>query len=332
MSNPPIEYFRYLPTSDRDRQWGLYVVGAGYQRVLPGQDYPPRGHPKTHDFQWQRGRVLQEFQAVYIVAGEGVFESKPTGRLAVGEGNVILLFPGIWHRYAPVSERGWDVYWMAFQGEDAQRLWQREFLRPEQAVLETGLDDTILHPFTTMLDRIRSERIGFQQLIAADALEIVAGVLAALRRQRTSSHHTEVVRRTKMELEKQSEGIPVIEDLADDMHISVSHLHHIFKEHTGLSPYQYHLQLKIQRAKEMLHDSGLHVKQIARILGFQDVYHFSKIFKRKTGVSPLKWRTARQMPSGLQPPGKNARPRSKKRETKGKGPAPRADSASDPEE
>jgi AraC-like DNA-binding protein len=303
MSDPTREFFYYLPTSDRDRLWGLYVISAGHQRVLPGQDYPPRGHPKTHDFVWQRGRVLQEFQVLYIIAGEGVFESKPTGCVDVHGGNAIVLFPGIWHRYTTVREVGWDEYYVAFQGEDAQRLWHREFLNPEQAVLETGLDDTILHSFTTMLDRIRSERIGFQQLIAADALAIVAAVLAAARRQRTSSQSIEWVRQMKMELEKQSEGVPVIEDLAGELNLSVSHLHHVFKEHTGLSPYQYHLQLKIQRAKEMLHDSRLPVKHIARILGFQDVYHFSKMFKKKTGVSPLKWRLVGQMHSEDRHPG-----------------------------
>jgi AraC-like DNA-binding protein len=309
MSFPATGYFRYLPTSERDRQWGLYVTSAGYQQVQPGQDYPPRGHPKTHDFIWQHGRVLQEFQIVYIIKGEGVFESKATGRVQICAGNIIVLFPGVWHRYTTVKEIGWDEYYVAFQGEDAQRLWDREFLDPRQAVLETGLDDTLLHNFNTLLDRIRSERIGFQQLIAADALAIVAGALAAVRRQRASSHSTEAVRRLKLELEKISEGVPVIEDLAGELNLSVSHLHHVFKEHTGLSPYQYHLQLKIQRAKEMLHDSELAVKQIAGILGFQDLYHFSKIFKRKTGVSPLKWRSAGRLPDHPRPPKKNGRQR-----------------------
>jgi AraC-like DNA-binding protein len=306
MSVPATNYFRYLPTSDRDRQWGLYVISAGHQEVLPGQDYPPRGHPKTHDFVWQRGRVLQEFQVIYIVKGEGVFESRPTGRVSIYAGNIIILFPGVWHRYTTVKEVGWDEYYVAFHGEDAQRLWDREFLDPRQAVLETGMDDTLLHSFNTLLDRIRSERIGFQQLIATDTLAIVAGVQAAARRQRTSSHNIEAVRRLKWELEKISEGVPVIEDLAGELNMSVSHLHHVFKEHTGLSPYQYHLQLKIQRAKEMLHDSGLAVKRIAGILGFQDLYHFSKIFKRKTGVSPLKWRSAGQLPDGSQEPPKKS--------------------------
>jgi AraC-like DNA-binding protein len=304
MSIPDSKYFQYLPTSDRDRDWGLFVVGAGHQQVSAGQEYPPQGHPASHSFVWKHGRVLQEFQVIYLIGGEGIFESKPTGRIAVHGGNAIILFPGVWHRYTPIREVGWDEYWMAFQGEIAEQHWRRGYLDPAQAVMNTGMDETILHAFTTMFDRIRSQRIGFQQLIAADALEIVAGVLSAVRQQQTSNHSTEMVRWVKIELEKLTESTPVMEELADKLKISVSHLHHIFKEHTGLSPYQYHLQLKIQRAKEMLHDPGILIKNVARLLGFQDVYHFSKLFKKKTGVSPLKWQAALQIQDIAHPPAK----------------------------
>jgi hypothetical protein len=77
------DYYHYLPTSERDRQWGLYVVGAGYQHIPPKHMYPPSGHPGTHSFVWQFGRILQEYQILYITAGAGEFESTPTGRITV---------------------------------------------------------------------------------------------------------------------------------------------------------------------------------------------------------------------------------------------------------
>ena len=46
----------------------------------------------------------------------------------------------------------------------------------------------------------------------------------------------------------------------------------------------------MQRAREMLRDSDMPVKQVAGMLGFQSVYHFSALFKRKTGMSPMRWR------------------------------------------
>jgi transcriptional regulator GlxA family with amidase domain len=68
------------------------------------------------------------------------------------------------------------------------------------------------------------------------------------------------------------------------------HSERIFLQQTGLSPYQYHLQLRINRAREMLHGTTLTVKQVARQLNFENAYHFSKIFKQKAGMSPSRWR------------------------------------------
>jgi AraC-like DNA-binding protein len=71
---------------------------------------------------------------------------------------------------------------------------------------------------------------------------------------------------------------------------SCNRFQHAFKQHTGLSPYQYHLQLKIHRAEELLRGTDLSVKQIAQLLQFRSVYHFSTLFKRKTGRAPSLYR------------------------------------------
>jgi AraC-like DNA-binding protein len=301
MSKTAKEYDRYLPVSERGRQWGLYVTGGGFGQVGPGGRYPRNGHPASYEFAWQKGRFLHEYQIVYIRAGEGVFESNATGERSIDAGTVFLLFPEVWHRYRPCDPTGWEEYWVGFAGEDAERLLGRGFISPDEPLLQTGPDDLVLHAFTTLLDRLRSEPVGFEQLIAASVWEILAAALGAARRQATGGRLHELVRRAKMILEDPTEGLPVIEDLAEALEVSPSYLQHVFKEQTGLSPYQYHLQLKMQRAREMLRGSDLPVKQIARILQFQSVYHFSTLFKKKTGVSPSEWRasTLRRYPSGV---------------------------------
>ena len=72
--------------------------------------------------------------------------------------------------------------------------------------------------------------------------------------------------------------------------MSYAHFRRLFKQQTGLSPYQYHLQLRINRARELLHGTTLSVKQVAARLNFENPYHFSKIFKRKTGMAPHHFR------------------------------------------
>ena len=87
-------------------------------------------------------------------------------------------------------------------------------------MLRVALDETIVHPFVRMLDRVRAQSIGFQQLIAADSLGIIAAVLAAARHQETGSHVHDQVRRAKALLEEESEGIPSMEHIAAELDLS----------------------------------------------------------------------------------------------------------------
>lgn len=95
-----------------------------------------------------------------------------------------------------------------------------------------------------------------------------------------------------------AEQLPDIDALAAASGLSRSYFYRIFKECTGASPYQYHLQLRISRAKEMLRGSAVSIKEIAAVLQFPSVYQFSKIFKRKTGLSPSHYRADAVQPAG----------------------------------
>jgi AraC-like DNA-binding protein len=284
------DYFRFLPVSPRDRQWGLYVAAVGHETVPPGDTYPFQGHSSSHDWVWRRGRVLQEYAVQYVTRGQGEFESKPTGVKAIDAGSALLLFPGIWHRYRPLKEVGWEAYWVVFQGEYADQLRDRRFLTPEEAVLPIGLDDFVLRAFTTLLDRVGSESPGCQQLLAVGAMEIIAGILNRVQCQRTTNRIQEIVRRAKLAMEGSPDGRPTINALVEELGLSPSYFYQVFKEHTGLSPYQYRLQWQMGRAKALLHHSDVSVKQIAQTVMFHSVYQFSKTFKKKTGMTPSEYR------------------------------------------
>lgn len=81
-----------------------------------------------------------------------------------------------------------------------------------------------------------------------------------------------------------------IEELCRYISRSESQTIKIFKEACGITPYAYFLEKKIRLAKDMLLNTNLSVRQIADHLHFADEYYFSNIFKKKTGVSPTKYR------------------------------------------
>ena len=97
------EYFRYLPVSEREKQWGLYVTGGGFNSIAPREPYPRPGHPRMYAFDWSNGRKLPQYQILYITRGEGEFESERSGRQPITAGCAVFLFAGVWHRYRPLE-------------------------------------------------------------------------------------------------------------------------------------------------------------------------------------------------------------------------------------
>ena len=77
-----------------------------------------------------------------------------------------------------------------------------------------------------------------------------------------------------------------LEELAHHIHVSPSRLSALFREKTKYSPIYLFTSFKIQRACQLLRDSGKSVKAIANQLGYEDQYHFSRVFKNIMGISP----------------------------------------------
>lgn len=80
--------------------------------------------------------------------------------------------------------------------------------------------------------------------------------------------------------------------IAQKFNFSPSHLGRIFKKYTGHSLHNFILQHRIQIAKELLIASDLDIGEICTKVGFNDIYHFSKIFKQKTGLTPSQYRNS----------------------------------------
>lgn len=80
------------------------------------------------------------------------------------------------------------------------------------------------------------------------------------------------------------------EQLAKNLYVSYSWFRQAFKDQTGEAPSEYHLNRRIEKACGLLNNTDLAVKQISEELGFKNQNHFSALFKRKIGVSPLNYR------------------------------------------
>jgi len=81
-----------------------------------------------------------------------------------------------------------------------------------------------------------------------------------------------------------------LETLAEVSGLSPSQFTRLFRRHTGYSPMLYLRRTRVQRARELLEDADLSVKEVARRCGFDDAYHFSRVFHQTDGLPPSLYR------------------------------------------
>ncbi|HUX50196.1 MAG TPA: AraC family transcriptional regulator [Spirochaetia bacterium] len=286
-------FVKYLPLDDRAFDWHIYCTDAGCKPTSAGAHYPPSPaeHPPAYRQNITTKRILNEFQIVYITRGRGVLRWQPDNSCIVEAGTAFLLFPGVWHAYSPDAQTGWDEYWVGFTGPFPATLLQRGLIGPERPAYRIGLQDTILSDFAEIFDLAEREPPGFQLRLGASIIQIIAKILTTSYREAQQSGAEQIVAQAKFHMEENLYGDIAIDGLLSGINLSYSAFLKLFKNYTGLSPHQYFLQMKLNRAKTLLQQPGRAVKEIALGLGFRDQFYFSRLFKSKIGVTPTQWQS-----------------------------------------
>lgn len=98
-------------------------------------------------------------------------------------------------------------------------------------------------------------------------------------------NHRLIARTKKYILDHFADGIS-LDQVAEAINISPGYLSTIFRQYTGICFIDYLTGIKIDEAKRLLRESDNKIYEIAEILGYQNAYYFSKVFKKITGMTP----------------------------------------------
>ena len=282
---------KYIAQTERDEEWGLTVCSVGYQKIMPNEEYPPMTHNLEYIFTPEKGRVINEYQLLYIAEGRGTLTTASAGRYSISEGDIFLIFPGEWHTYSPNPETGWKEYWIGFKGINIDSRVSAGFFSKHSPIYRVGYNDTLISLFKEAIQVAKKQEKHFQQLLAG-IVNYMLGLAFSIdsNKKLKNSMNLELVNRARALMQENIETNIEMPEIADHLIISYSSFRHIFKQYTGIAPSQYYLNLKIQRAKDMLKSSSASIKEISYILHFDTPEYFTKLFKKKTGLTPSQFR------------------------------------------
>jgi AraC family transcriptional regulator of arabinose operon len=224
------------------------------------------------------GRLLDESLLILVLAGRGVYRLDGGRERRLATGDAVLLPAGRRHDFACDPQAGWEIRWVHFQGSYADSLARLAGFAGDRMVIAVGDDPAPAQRLQAIHERIA----GRDQLSAA--VELV-GLLVALKKCDRCRLGEDARLLAAVE---EGGGLP---EMARTAGLSRFHFLRRFKRATGSTPWRYLLELRLARAKNLLIDPACSVAAAATAAGFADPAYFSRLFRKRTGITPREYRS-----------------------------------------
>jgi AraC-like DNA-binding protein len=263
-------FIRHLAVRPEDAS-RLHIVSAGHYRTAPDFELArPNGHTVEHLIYTVRGAAVGE------IGGQ---RSRATA------GSIWLMPKDRPYGYCTDPEVGyWEGRWIEYDGAWARSLWALLGLTNVTHVPECWQARPIVEElFSCLASRDTAQlhdAIGLLWRTLATAERALAGA-----RVRVDTTQAAIDRAERYVRDRLAEPI-TLEDMAQVAALSPFHFARTFRGRTGVTPAAYVRAARISKAKELLRQGELSVKQIGHAVGYPTLPHFSAVFKQGTGMSP----------------------------------------------
>jgi AraC-like DNA-binding protein len=227
----------------------------------------------------------KNYQVGYIRQGKGEFFIGDE-ILPINEGQFFLVHPGKVHSGKPDENIGWTVDTIAIKKTFAEELLNTSdsITFPEFVVKDAAFKKLFLRAFE-LLDNFETtlENEGAVYLLLADLIKAKSSLL---QNNAVKESNNEAVDRAIQFITHHYKNSFSLDELAAQSFLSKFHLLRIFKNKTGLTPYAYQIQLRLNEARRLIFQEKS-LTEIAYELGFADQAHFTNTFKKHAnGANP----------------------------------------------
>ena len=264
--------FKFIQPYARRPEQRFYMAAVGlHESMEPGLVNRPNG---TWDW------LFMFFHTPVVIEVEGSQELYPANTLMIWDETQS-------HFYGNADDR-WAHSWIHCQGSIVPEVLK-------EAGLTTGIyPNMMLNPLLEKyLPLIHEERLR-SDMDAMILEEFFICLLREIGRIHSPSSNSipQRIHLLKQFLETHYHSPLRLEDLCEHAAMSKPHLISEFRKHVGMPPIEYLIRVRLGHARFLLLNRNLSVGEIAARVGYSDIYHFSKLFKKHLGKSPSAFRGA----------------------------------------
>lgn len=264
----------------KDKRHSLFVTSCGTYRLLTKPKLPTNR---------PRGRI--DYQILYIASGKAHFYFNGIEEI-VAAGNMVIYRPKEEQRYYYYGVDHTEVYWVHFTGSNVKNILRKYGIPDKAHVIHTGTSLEYKHIFLQMIRELKLCKEDYEELLVNYLKQLLIMLHRLMGRKPKG--------RNRLLMEEMDSAVsyfhenynkPIsIEEYAAGRHMSISWFIRNFKEYTEATPAQYIQSLRISNAQTLLETTNYNVSEIAQILGYDDPFYFSRVFKKQSGLSPTEFR------------------------------------------
>ncbi len=255
----------------------IYITQIGY-------------FPNATNHYRERGKGCHENILIYCVQGKGycVLDHKQHEVNA----NQFILIPATTKYICYWADEAdpWSIYWLHYTSDKITLINQLLNIKISNPPTSFALNEEAI----TMWQNIYSTlEMGYshEHLISASFSLYYLLAIFLFPKYNTGGHNEgNMITRTIEYMRSNLHTQLSVEEIAANSYLSVSHFSYLFKKTTGVSPVDYFIQLKLQKACQLLFFGTKHIKEIATELGYDNPYYFSRLFKKYIGKAPKEYR------------------------------------------
>ena len=196
------------------------------------------------------------------------------------------------HKYGSEILSPWSIYWLHFAGENAAQFAGTEVSITSIDPSEHSRNDRRPRLFEEIYQNLAMGYSTENLEYASSCLWYLLGAfkyLPQFERIRSVQQH-DFVEKSILYMQEHLLDNVDLSDLAQHCGYSVSHYSMVFKRKTSRSPIDYFINLKIQKACQLLDFTDMRINEIAQSLSFDDQFYFSRVFRRIINLSPNDYR------------------------------------------